>query len=63
MVITGWPELVMNRGDIVVEHGTLKAERGRGRFVARRPVDLTGIPGHRAAELDPARNFGAEIAP
>ena len=63
MVITGWPELVMNRGDIVVEHGTLKAERGRGRFVARKPIDLTGIPGHRAAELDPVRNFGAEIAP
>jgi dihydropyrimidinase len=63
MEITGWPELVMNRGDIVVEHGTLKAERGRGRFVARKPVDLRGIPGHRAAELDPASNFGAEIAP
>lgn len=63
MEITGWPELVMNRGAIVVEKGELKAERGRGRFVARKPVDLTGIPGHRAGELDPARNFGAEIAP
>lgn len=63
MEITGWPELVMNRGAIVVEKGELKAERGRGRFVARKPVDLSGIPGHRADELDPARNFGAEIAP
>jgi dihydropyrimidinase len=61
--IIGWPELVMNRGDIIVEDGELKAERGRGRFIARQPVDLTGIPGYHAPELDPARNFGAQIAP
>jgi dihydropyrimidinase len=63
MQIQGWPELTMNRGDVIVENGELKATRGRGRFVARRPVDLTGKPGYRAKELDPAQNFGAEIAP
>ena len=63
MEIQGWPELTMNRGEVIVENGELKAGRGRGRFVARNPVDLTGKPGHRAKELDPAQNFGAEIAP
>lgn len=63
MEIQGWPVLTMNRGDIIVENGELKAERGRGRFVARKPVDLTGKPGYRAKEFDTAQNFGAEIAP
>ncbi|TDK32323.1 dihydropyrimidinase [Rhizobium deserti] len=63
MQIEGWPVLTMNRGDIIVENGELKADRGRGRFVPRKPVDLTGKPGYRAKELDPAQNFGAEIAP
>jgi len=60
---TGWPETVLSRGDTVIEKGRLAAAPGRGRFVPRRPADLTGIPGYRAPELDPTRNFGAEIAP
>lgn len=63
MRVTGWPRTVLNRGEIVVEERELVAERGRGRFVARERVDLTGVPGYRAPELDPACNFGAEIAP
>ncbi|SFB63765.1 dihydropyrimidinase [Rhizobium sp. NFR07] len=63
MEVQGWPVMTMNRGDVIVENGELKAERGRGRFIARNPIDLTGRPGHRAKELDPAQNFGAEIAP
>ncbi len=63
MEITGWPETVLSRGVPVIRDGALVGAPDHGRFVARRPVDLTGIPGHRAPELDPARNFGAEIAP
>lgn len=63
MEVEGWPVLTMSRGDVIVENGALKAERGRGRFVARNRVDLTGKPGCRAKEFDPAQNFGAEIAP
>ena len=33
--VTGWPELVIARGEIVVEHGNLSAKPGRGRFVTR----------------------------
>ncbi|WP_435169147.1 dihydropyrimidinase [Falsirhodobacter sp. 1013] len=63
MVLTGVPEVVLNRGQVIVEHGELRAAEGQGRFVARARVDLTGKPGYRAKELDPAQNFGAEIAP
>ena len=61
--VTGWPVTVLNHGRRIVERGTLMARPGDGRFIARRPVDLTGIPGHRADELDPEKNFGARIAP
>lgn len=63
LTVTGWPRTVLNRGEVVVEERELVATRGRGRFVARATVDLTGRPGYRAPELDPARNFGADIAP
>lgn len=61
--LTGWPVTVLSRGERVIDAGALQAAPGRGRFVKRAPVDLTGVPGHRAAELDPASNFGALIAP
>jgi len=34
--LTGWPVVTVSRGEVVVEYGKLKAERGRGRFVERR---------------------------
>ena len=61
--LRGRPVTVLNRGRAIVDRGELMAAPGDGRFVARKPVDLTGFAGHRAAELDPARNFGARIAP
>ena len=62
--LTGWPVTVLSRGERVVEGGRLVAEPGRGRFVARRPPDFTGIPGTPPPpELDPTLNFGAGVAP
>jgi dihydropyrimidinase len=61
--VRGWPVTVLSRGRRVIDRGQLLAQPGDGRFVARKPVDLTGFAGHRAAELDPERNFGARIAP
>ena len=63
MRLTGWPVTVLSRGERVVDAGKLVAKPGRGAFVKRGKIDLTGIPGHRSIELDPAQNFGAEIAP
>ena len=61
--IRGWPVTVLNRGNRIVDGGELCAKPGDGRFVARKPIDLTGMPGHRADELNPDKNFGARIAP
>jgi len=58
---TGVPELVMNRGAVIVEKGELKASKGRGRFFGRAPVDLRGRPGVIAPEFDPAQNFGTVL--
>jgi dihydropyrimidinase len=33
--VTGWPEVVLSRGEIVVTHGEIRARPGRGRFVPR----------------------------
>ena len=61
--VTGWPVAVLSRGRRVIENGKLIAEPGQGQYVARNRIDLTGYPGHRAVEMDPATNFGARIAP
>ena len=61
--LTGWPVTVLSRGERVIDGGRLVASPGRGRFIRRARPDFTGFPGSRALELDPARNFGARIAP
>lgn len=63
MELTGVPEVVLNRGAVIVQHGALIAKEGQGRFVARDTVDLTGKPGYLAKELDPENNYNAGIAP
>ncbi|MDG3040231.1 dihydropyrimidinase [Roseicyclus marinus] len=62
MRLTGWPVHVMSRGDTVIEGRTLKAERGRGRFVARAPYAVPPTA-PVVPEMDPATNFGAAIRP
>jgi dihydropyrimidinase len=33
--VTGWPEVVLSRGEVVFEGGEILASAGRGRFVPR----------------------------
>jgi dihydropyrimidinase len=61
MMLTGWPTTVMSRGEVIVEGGTLLAERGRGRFLPRAAGDAAEPAGLLAPEMDPARNFGARL--
>lgn len=35
--VTGWPEVVISRGEVAFERGKLHAEAGRGKFVRRAP--------------------------
>lgn len=59
--ITGWPELVMSRGRVVVADGALQVERGSGRYHSRVATSWVTPRGRPAPELDPARNFGADL--
>jgi len=61
--LSGRLEMVMTRGQVVVDGERLVATSGQGRPIGRHPIDLTGRPGHIAREFDPERNFGARIAP
>ena len=61
MHITGWPTTVIQRGGVIVENNELQVERGAGRFVPRRTIDCTGMPGKLAPELDPTLNFGVDL--
>lgn len=63
MEITGWPETVLTRGRMVVHKGELVAKPGDGKFIARAPSRPGPGAVPLAKELDPAQNFGAEIAP
>lgn len=63
MDMTGIPEVVTSRGEIIVEHGVLRAREGRGCFVPRARADLAARPGYRAKEFDPANDFGAGVGP
>jgi dihydropyrimidinase len=36
-VVTGWPEIVISRGEVIVRDGQLHAVPGRGRFLEQKP--------------------------
>jgi dihydropyrimidinase len=61
MTLTGWPVTVLSRGEVIVDGGTLRAERGRGRLLTRAAGPAAEPAGMLAPELDPARNFGANL--
>ncbi len=42
--LTGWPEIVISRGRIVVENNALNAERGSGQFLKRKASDMLFSP-------------------
>jgi len=60
-VVTGWPRTVISRGRVVVEDETLKADRGSGTFLERQPAKRQRSASNLAPELDPARNFDADL--
>lgn len=59
--LTGWPETVLSRGRVVVEQGALRVERGSGVFLPCAASEAAKPLGRRVAELDPERNFGAQL--
>ncbi|PCH81094.1 MAG: dihydropyrimidinase [Hyphomicrobiales bacterium] len=61
MDIKGWPITTINRGKFIVDNGELKASRGQGEFLKRKPFDNTGYSANLPPELDPNTNFGADL--
>jgi dihydropyrimidinase len=59
--ITGWPETVLRRGAVVVADGKLQASAGSGRFLPRTGGKAAEPTGRIAPEMDPRRNFGADL--
>jgi dihydropyrimidinase len=59
--VTGWPTTVVNRGRVVVDGGALLVERGTGKFLPRSASSFVRPRGISVREMDPARNFGADL--
>ena len=59
--ITGWPVTVLSRGRIAIDSGALRVGRGSGRFQECGRSAAAAPLGRLAPELDPARNFGADL--
>lgn len=59
--ITGWPEVVVSRGRIVVENGSLHAEKGSGVFLECEKPDSARPLERLEPEIDPARNWGFRL--
>ena len=53
--VTGWPETVLSRGEIVFERGKLAGPPGRGKLVPRAPYPAS--PGHIAR----SGRFGSQV--
>lgn len=56
--LKGWPETVLSRGEVIVADGTLRAERGRGRFLARTSLESAAPLGRDVAEIEQMRAWG-----
>jgi dihydropyrimidinase len=59
--LTGWPVTVINRGRVVISDNALQVEPGSGIFLARERSRFAAPLGRLEPEVDPARNFGAQI--
>jgi dihydropyrimidinase len=61
MTLTGWPVTVISRGEVIVDGGEFLGERGRARLLRRAAGPAAEPSGVLAPELDPRRNFGADL--
>ena len=59
--LKGWPTTVISRGKVVISDNTLHAERGDGKFLPRNTSPAAEPLNRLEPEMDPARNFGAEL--
>ncbi len=51
VTVTGWPETVLSRGEVIVDRGTLTGAPGRGRWLSR-PAVPGGVPADEVRYLE-----------
>ena len=59
--VRGWPETVLIRGRTVIDDGNLEVEPGSGEFLPCAPPERARPLGRTAPEMDPARNWHADL--
>jgi dihydropyrimidinase len=59
--VRGWPETVLIRGRTVIDDGNLEVEPGSGEFLPCAPPERARPLGRTAPEIDPARNWQADL--
>jgi hypothetical protein len=53
---------VLSRGEVIVENGTLRAERGRGKFLAREPSEALKPLGRDVPEMAQLKSWHTPLA-
>ena len=61
--LTGWPVTVLSRGEVIIDEGRLRAERGRGRFLARAPSDALQPRNHQVPEIAQLKAWNTPLNP
>jgi dihydropyrimidinase len=56
--LKGWPTTVVSRGEVIVNDGELSAERGRGQFLVRGPLDSATPLGRDVLEIEQMAAWG-----
>ncbi|MES2031298.1 MAG: dihydropyrimidinase [Pseudomonadota bacterium] len=59
--VIGWPEKVLLRGRVLVDGDIFTSKPGEGRLMLREGGKAATPSGRLAAEMDPAKNFGAKL--
>ena len=59
--VTGVPETVIRRGEVILEGGALKGQPGSGKWLSREGGRAAEPAGRLVAEMDPETNFGARL--
>ena len=59
--VTGWPDTVLRRGEVIIRNGRLEARAGSGVHLPRTGGAAAVPLEHTTADMDPERNFGARL--
>jgi dihydropyrimidinase len=59
--ITGWPEIVLRRGQTIVRDGRCDAKPGSGEFLPRTGGWAATPLNRPTSDMDPSSNFGADL--